>query len=281
MRFGVSLFDGSPKAVREVVAVCRGAGIDTVLCADHLGMAAPFSTLAYAAAIDPDIALATFVLNQDFWNPVLVAREAATLATLCEGRFTLGVGAGHMRHENERAGLTFDANPRRAAKLRPWLDAVRTELSVLGHRGLPILIGGNGRPVLTLGGEIATSVGLVGFTHVDGGKSIDGRWFTWSGIGSRIAIVGEAAAGMRRTVPALNVLVQAVVITDDRHASAEKWADRIPPELLLDSPFFLLGTEAEIVAQIHRAETELGISSFVAFSTMLDPWAQIVQAASG
>lgn len=275
MRFGVSLLDGSPGAVREAVAKACDSGIDTVLCADHLGMASPFSTLAYAAALDENVGLATFVVNQDFWNPVLLAREAASLAAISKGRFTLGVGAGHMAHENERAGLPFDENPVRAAKLGRWLSAVRAELAVLGHSDLPILVGGNGRSVLTLGGEIADVVGLVGFTHVEGGAEVDGRWFSWSGIRSRVKIVRDAAVAAGRPVPPLNSLIQGVVITDDRAGTASRMARSVPAAAMLDSPFFLLGTEDEIVAQIHRAETELGFSSFVAFSPVIDAWARI------
>ena len=87
---------------------------------------------------------------------MLLAREAASLVAISEGRFTLGVGAGHTAHENERAGLPFDENPVRAAKLGRWLGAVRAELVVLGHGDLPILVGDNGRSVLTLRGDRPT-----------------------------------------------------------------------------------------------------------------------------
>lgn len=274
---GRTLIPYEKAILRRVLLGCSScdSGIDTVLCADHLAMAAPFSTLAYAAAVDENIGLATFVVNQDFWNPVLLAREAASLAAISKGRFTLGVGAGHMAHENERAGLPFDENSVRAAKLGRWLAAVRAELAVLGHGDLPILVGGNGRSVLTLGGEIADVVGLVGFTHVEGGAEVDGRWFSWSGIRSRVQIVRDAAVAAGRPVPPLNSLIQGVVITGDRAGTASRMERSVPAAAMLDSPFFLLGTEDEIVAQIHRAETELGFSSFVAFSTVIDAWARI------
>jgi hypothetical protein len=48
------------------------------------------------------------VLNNDFRHPVLVAREAATIDLLTEGRLQLGLGAGYVQSEYEQAGLDFD-----------------------------------------------------------------------------------------------------------------------------------------------------------------------------
>ena len=57
------------------------------------------------------------VLNNDFRHPVLVAREAATVDLLTDGRLELGLGAGHMRSEYEQAGLEFDRGAVRVERL--------------------------------------------------------------------------------------------------------------------------------------------------------------------
>jgi alkanesulfonate monooxygenase SsuD/methylene tetrahydromethanopterin reductase-like flavin-dependent oxidoreductase (luciferase family) len=51
------------------------------------------------------------VLNNDLRHPVLVAREAAPLDLLSDGRLELGLGAGHMKSEYD---TTFE----------PYLDAL-------------------------------------------------------------------------------------------------------------------------------------------------------------
>lgn len=50
-------------------------------------------------------------------HPVVLAREAAALADLSEGRFELGLGSGYARREYERAGIPFAPRIVRAARL--------------------------------------------------------------------------------------------------------------------------------------------------------------------
>jgi alkanesulfonate monooxygenase SsuD/methylene tetrahydromethanopterin reductase-like flavin-dependent oxidoreductase (luciferase family) len=49
---------------------------------------------------------------------MLVAREAATVDLLTDGRFELGLGAGSIRSEYEQAGLHFDRGAVRVERLR-------------------------------------------------------------------------------------------------------------------------------------------------------------------
>ena len=99
--------DVAKQRVIEAVQRAEQAGIDTVTVADHIGAPAPFSLLALAAAVSERVRLRTYVLDAYFWNPALLAREAATVDALSGGRLELGVGAGHMRHEHDDAGLPF------------------------------------------------------------------------------------------------------------------------------------------------------------------------------
>ena len=228
VRFGVSLFDGATGAVREPVAKARETGIDTVLCADHLGMAAPFSTLAYAAALDETIGLATFVVNQDFWNPVLLAREAASLAAISKGRFTLvsapgiwltrtsGPGCRSTRTRSGRPGWVRGwppcapncrPGPRRPAHPRGRQRSVGAEPRRRHRR-----CRGPGRIHARRGwgGSGRTLVQLVGNPFA-------------------VQIVRAAAVAAGRPVPPLNSLIQGVVITDDRAGTAACLIAEPPP----------------------------------------------------
>ncbi len=64
----------------------------------------------------------TNVLNNDLRHPVLVAREAATVDILTDGRFVLGLGAGSIRAEYDQIGATFE---RGAARVERLTEAVR------------------------------------------------------------------------------------------------------------------------------------------------------------
>jgi alkanesulfonate monooxygenase SsuD/methylene tetrahydromethanopterin reductase-like flavin-dependent oxidoreductase (luciferase family) len=55
------------------------------------------------------------MLNVGFWNSALLAREAATVDVLSDGRLELGLGAGHMKREFETAEIAWT----------PWNNASR------------------------------------------------------------------------------------------------------------------------------------------------------------
>src|SRR3954453_9506020 len=95
-RFGV-VTAGAP-AAKAWLAKARRAeqlGYATLLMPDRLVVPlSPLPSLAAAAAVTQTIHLGTFVLAAGLRNPVLLAKECATLATLSSGRFELGLGAG-------------------------------------------------------------------------------------------------------------------------------------------------------------------------------------------
>ena len=83
----------------------------------------PLIGLSFAAAATTTIRIATGVLLLPEHNPVLVAKQAATLDTLSGGRLTLGIGVGWSREEFDALGIPFE---RRAARTKEYVDAIRT-----------------------------------------------------------------------------------------------------------------------------------------------------------
>lgn len=83
----------------------------------------PLIGLAFAAAASSTIGLATGVLLLPEHNPVLVAKQVATLDALSGGRLTLGVGVGWSREEFDALGVPF---ARRAARTTEYVAALRT-----------------------------------------------------------------------------------------------------------------------------------------------------------
>lgn len=164
-RFGVSMSTASSSG--EWQARARRAeqlGYSALLIPDHLTEClSPWTALAAAAAATERLRVGTFVLNNDFRHPVLVAREAATLDLLSGGRLELGLGAGHMRREYDEAGIGFDSAGVRVDRLGESLAIIKSLLAgdevdyegshyrVRGHtiwprlaRRPPIIVGGNG-----------------------------------------------------------------------------------------------------------------------------------------
>ena len=70
----------------------------------------------------------------------------------------------------------------------------------------------------------------------------------------------------------LHALVQWHALTGDRRAAAQRAAPLIeaPVEDVLDSPYVLLGTAAEIAAQLREQHARLGITRWVVFGVRPD-----------
>ncbi len=86
-------------------------GMTSVWVPDHLMFGAKYrhecwTQLVWVAARYPTLNVGTIVLANSFRNPALLAKMAATLQTLSEGRHILGFGAGW--HAEEYAGYGFD-----------------------------------------------------------------------------------------------------------------------------------------------------------------------------
>ena len=121
----------------------------------------PLVTLSFAAAATQRIRVATGVLLVPEHNPVLLAKQAASLDVLSGGRLVLGVGVGWSREEFEALGVPFRHRGRRAAEyiqaMRAlWSEdvasfagefvsfsAVRVNPKPARARRVPVVFGGN------------------------------------------------------------------------------------------------------------------------------------------
>lgn len=82
---------------------------ESVRVIDHLGFGdlESFTTLAYLAALHPQLKFGHSVICQSFRNPALVAKMGATLQFLTGGRFLFGIGAGWLEQEYLAYGYDF------------------------------------------------------------------------------------------------------------------------------------------------------------------------------
>jgi probable F420-dependent oxidoreductase len=83
----------------------------------------PLIALSFAAAATTTIGIATGVLLLPEHNPVLLAKQAASLDKLSGGRFTLGVGIGWSKEEFDALGVPFE---RRGARTAEYAEVMRT-----------------------------------------------------------------------------------------------------------------------------------------------------------
>src|SRR5258708_22259688 len=77
-----------------------------MLLPDHLGdQLSPIPAMVAAADATSMLRVGSLVFDNDFRHPVMLAKEAATLDVLSGGRLELGLGAGWMKPEYERASV--------------------------------------------------------------------------------------------------------------------------------------------------------------------------------
>lgn len=90
---------------------------------DQMDLPDPLMWLTYVAALTQKINLATGILILPQRNPMVLAKEVATLAQLSKGRFHLGIGVGWLEEEFEMLGVPW---PKRGKRTDEMVDVMRT-----------------------------------------------------------------------------------------------------------------------------------------------------------
>ncbi|MBA2383224.1 MAG: LLM class flavin-dependent oxidoreductase [Actinobacteria bacterium] len=99
--------------IRRFAVRAEELGFDSLFVTDHLLTATrfyrvswlePLTTLAYAAAVTSRVRLGTSILVLPTRQPVVLAKEVATIQRLSGGRFVLGAGVGWYEPEFEAVG---------------------------------------------------------------------------------------------------------------------------------------------------------------------------------
>ena len=187
MKFGLVPVNVGVKSVEQIVGLAQLAesvGIESVWTFEHVMVPQDYaSKYPYSADgkmgaspetnfVDPLIALATIaahtktlklgtgvnILSQA--NPLLLAKQAASLDFVSGGRFMLGAGIGWLREESDAMGVPYE---RRGARFDDYVAAMRKVWSgevvehssefvqwsgfksypIPGKAGIPIIVGGN------------------------------------------------------------------------------------------------------------------------------------------
>lgn len=123
MKFGFSLPHhgrlASADAIKRIAELSEEEGYDSVWVSDHLILPQkedlsnyrvlyePLITLAFIASLAPTVLLGTSVILLPLRNPILLAKQAASLDAITGGRLILGVGAGYIQEEFTALGASF------------------------------------------------------------------------------------------------------------------------------------------------------------------------------
>lgn len=301
----------TPEALSHTAQRAERLGYDTFLLRDHFiqepfgDQLAPMVALAAAAAVTRSLRIGTLVLANDYRHPVMLAKEAATLDALSGGRFELGIGAGWLREEYERAGMPFDVAGRRVDRLEESLIILKRLLRgesvsfagkqyaistlttfppVVQHPRPPILLGAGSKRMLRLAGREADTVGILAKALPEGTISEAFSERAPETMIQKIEWIREGA-GARFSEIELSVVISPL-ITDDVDAAAEQYVARydwgkVPVATVLELPTAFLGP-VEHIADTMQARRELyGFSYYVVSDAKLDSFAPVVERLAG
>ena len=304
-RFGVQEHAApSAKAWRDAARLVESLGYQTLYLPDHFGhQLGPIAALMAAADATTTLRVGSLVFDNDYRHPVVLAKEAATLDLLSDGRFDLGLGAGWMASDYERSGIPLDSPGVRIGRMEEGLAIIKGLLaggafsfsgkhyritSLEGHPSPvqkphpPILLGGGGRRMLSVAAREADIVNI-NFDLREGRLS---PALVRTGLADatveKLAWIKEAA-GDRFDQIELSVTIFFASITDDRDSVADALASRlgVDPSDLLETPHFLIGTFDEIVDSLRKRRERYGISYVIVPGEVTETLAPVVERLSG
>ena len=182
-RFGV--VTGNALSHAEWIAKARkaeGLGYATLLVPDHITIGiAPLTALAVAAEATTTLRIGSLVFCNDFRQPAWLAKEAATLDLLSDGRFELGMGAGYLPADYTQMGIPFESPGTRVSRLEEALRIMEqlftqetvnfsgAYYTITGMQGKPkpvqkphppIYIGCSGKHLISIAAQRADSIGI-------------------------------------------------------------------------------------------------------------------------
>jgi probable F420-dependent oxidoreductase len=280
-------------------------GYSTLFMPDHFVDAglAPMVALPFAAAATTTLRIGMLVLGNDYKHPAVVAKEAATLDVLSDGRLEFGLGAGWMTADYSALGMTYDRPGVRIDRLAEALEIVKgawadgpfdfvgEHYSITAYDGLPtpvqrprppILVGGGGPKLLRLAGREADIVGInpiltAGVIGAEAAQDTLG-----DATARKIGWVREGA-GDRFDDLELQIRYFVAAITDDARGLAEAMAPGfgVSPEEALASGAVLAGSVDEVCDTLVRRREEWGVSYVVFGDDQYEQFAPVVDRLAG
>ena len=306
-RFGVMAPRAESHAqYRDAARQWEDLGYSTLFVPDHFvdHPLAPIPAMAMVAEATERLRVGSLVLGNDYKHPVVLAREAATIDLLSDGRLELGVGAGWMTADYEKAGMSLDPPGVRVDRLAESLTVLKglfgdkpfsfdgehyqiTDLDgspkSVQRPAPPIIVGGGGKRVLSLAAREADIVGINAnlrrgeAQHPDAAQSLSA-----AATDQKLDWVRGAAGGRFEDLE-IQQYAGFVFFTDDRQSLAEAMAPAfdVTPEVALETPIALVGTTEQMVDDLIARRDRWQMSYIVVDDAVAEQFAPIVDRLAG
>jgi probable F420-dependent oxidoreductase len=294
-RFGVNHVTLSGDEWLETARTAEALGYDTLIAQDHFGnQFAPLPALVAAGAVTTRLRLATIVLDNDFRHPAALAKEAATVDVLSNGRLELGLGAGWLQADYEKTGLPFNSAAERLERLG---EAVQICKAFFGTEGdsvtffgkyyrvenldavprtvqkprPPIMIGGRQKRMLSLAAREADIVSISLLDQRGPGLPEPPSF------AQKVDWVRQAA-GARFNHLELHVNASLVEVGEVPSSAVAQMAARrgMTPEQVLESPATLVGSVDAIVEQLLARREQYGVTYYVIQGRAMNAFAPVI-----
>jgi probable F420-dependent oxidoreductase len=304
-RFGVQEHRaGSAAQWRERARAYESMGFEAIYLPDHFDkQPGPISALMAAADATTRLRIGSLVFDNDYRHPVVLAKEAATLDLLSDGRLDLGLGAGWLEKDYQRSGMRYDPAGVRIERLGEAIQIIKglfagesfsftgKHYTIEGLEGWPrpvqqphppLLLGGGGQKMLSLAAREADIV-HINF-NLNEGRMTPTMVRTGMAPATDVKIDWiKQAAGSRFEAIELGLTIFRASVTDDRQTVAEAFAPMmgVDPRDVLERPHVLMGTVDQIVDDIVERRNRYGVSHIVFPDDAADDLAPVVERLAG
>ncbi len=279
---------GSGKELTEQARKAEALGYSSFFVPDHFidHDLAPTVALAHIAAVTETLRVGPLVLGNDYKHPVVLAREMATLDLLSDGRLELGIGAGWMTADYEKAGIPLDRPGVRIARLAESVTVLKglfadgpftyagEHYRITDLDGMPkpvqrpcppFLIGGGGKKILTLAAREAQIVGINANLRTGSGESPEtAQSLVPAATDQKLAWLRDAA-GSRFEDLEIQSLLGFVHVTDDAAGIVQAIAGSfgVSDDDALLAPATLVGSHDGIAELLERRRERWQMSYIV------------------
>ncbi len=302
-RFAVTVrWAGGGRRWRDFARRVEARGYDTLLVTDHMGQqVAAVPAMMAAADATERLRVGSFVFANDYRNPVMLAKEIATIDVISGGRVDLGIGAGWSVRDYREMGIAYDTPATRVARLEESVHLLKrlfseervdhsgTFYTVHGAKVLPrpvqrphppLMIGGGGPRVLRLAAREAQIVSFI--------PTMDARGRPRLGTLSIRSLADRVArfrryAGTRADEIDTNVwLLDAGVVGSGRgFVNAAATLAKRGANAMLQFPFLLYGTRSAVRELLRERRERFGLNYVSIPGQAMDEFGPIVEELRG
>ena len=258
-------------------------GYSTITIADHFGdQLGPVATLMAIADATSTLRIASMVFSNDYRHPAVLAKEAATLDLLSDGRLEFGLGAGWKAADYESTGIDFDPPGRRIERMEESLDVICAlwddgpvhhdgpHYRVDGLEGSPkplqrphppIAIGGGSKRILQFAARRADIIGFIPSMASGQVDANAGASATPEATDRRLEWIREAA-GDRFDEIELQVRLEFALVIDDPDPLFEAMAGGfgLTPDQARQTPYALVGPTSTMAEHLEDRRDRWGFS---------------------